>query len=156
MEHRVEPFGILIVEDDQLLGRVLERVISCDGQAAVHVGDGSHAMRLLKQHVPRVALIDSGLRDGTALKLVEAIGANFPALHVILWTAHRLGDSALSRCVHQVATKSIDLPELRRIVRAALRETTPCARKRERDFVGLSAPWNETASSPVPATSTSR
>jgi DNA-binding NtrC family response regulator len=155
MEHRLQPFGILIVEDDQLLGRVLERVLSCDGQAAVHVGDGGHAMRLLNKHVPRVVLIDTGLRNGTALTLVEAIGATYPALPIILLTAHRLDSASLSRSVHQVVTKSIDLPELRRIVQTALCANDASPRERQRDFVGHSAPWNETASSPVHATSAS-
>lgn len=156
MEPRRQPFGILIVEDDQLLGRVLERVLSCDGRAAVHVADGSQAIGLLKKHVPQVALIDSGLRDGTALKLVETIGANFPALHVILLTTHRLDPSILSPAVHQVVTKSVDLPELRRIVRAALCEENAWPLDPVPDSAGLSAPWNETAPSPVPASSASR
>jgi CheY-like chemotaxis protein len=153
MVHRSEPFGILIVEDDPLLGRVLERVLTCDGQAALHVVDGSHAMSLLKKHVPRVVLIDTGLRNGTALTLVEAIGANYPALPIILLTAHRLDSATLSRSVHQVVTKSIDLPELRRIVQTALSANDACPLERAHDFVGLPVSWTDPATSSVHATS---
>jgi DNA-binding response OmpR family regulator len=122
MMYRSDPINILIVEDDLALGQVLARVLTCEGRRALHVRDSRQAMRLLEQHSPRLVLLDTCLRDGTALKLFEAICTNYPALPIILLMAHRLDQPGFPSRVRHVVTKSIDLPELRRTVEAALCE----------------------------------
>jgi two-component system response regulator MprA len=111
---------ILIVEDDEVLGQVLARVLTCEGQTAVHVRSAGEALQRVRASRLRLVLIDAGLRDGTGLKLAEAIRAAGVSLPVILLTTHRLEKSALPSQGERLVSKSIDLPELRRTVNAAL------------------------------------
>ena len=71
---------------------------------------------------PHLIVVDAGLRDGTALKLADAIRAEDPSLPVMLLTTHHLEKSDLPSRGARLITKSIDLPELRRTVETALLE----------------------------------
>jgi DNA-binding response OmpR family regulator len=114
---------ILIVEDDDVLGRVLAKVLTCDEQIAVHVRTASEALQLARLSRLRLILIDAGLRDGTPLELADAIQGAGGACVPLIWLAtHRLDNSALLSRGERLITKSIDLPELRRTVAAALLE----------------------------------
>jgi DNA-binding response OmpR family regulator len=64
------------------------------------------------------------LRDGTGLKLAEAIRQTGARLPVIVLAAHHLEKSDLCGPSERLVTKSIDLPELRRTVEAALRDSS--------------------------------
>jgi len=121
-QHCSQTVTILIVEDYALLGRVLESALTRDGQTALHVTDGNDALPLLKKHSPRLVLLDTALRDGQASQLLDEISTHSPAVPVILLTAHRSDYSRFHGRAHRIVTKSIDLPELRRIVQAALCE----------------------------------
>jgi DNA-binding response OmpR family regulator len=68
-------------------------------------------------------LVDAGLRDGRGLKLAETIRSTEARVPVILLTTHRLEKSDLPSRGERLVTKSIDLPELRRTIDAALRES---------------------------------
>jgi DNA-binding response OmpR family regulator len=115
-----DPATILIVEDDAILGQVLARVLTHERQTALHVPSTSQALRLVKNRWPRLVLLDTGLRCGTALKLAEAIRAACAGLPLIFLTAYPLHKSAFPDWVDRLVTKSIDLPELRRTVDALL------------------------------------
>ncbi len=116
------PPTILIVEDDEVLGQVLARVLTCDGRIALHLRTAGEALQQVREGGPRLVLVDAGLRDGTGLKLADAIRALGTRLPVILLTTHRLEKSDLPGRGERLVTKSIDLPELRRTIDAALLE----------------------------------
>ena len=120
MQHPSEPATILIVEDDRHLGRALARVLTSDTQRPLLARTSRSAQRLLQKHAPRLVLLDASLREGTAINLLEKISENHRGLPIILLAAHRLDQSKLRGCVHQVVTKSINLRELRETVGAAL------------------------------------
>jgi CheY-like chemotaxis protein len=126
MPIRSEPATILVVEDDAVLGQVLARVLTRDGQTALHAPDASQALHLLTQRKPRLVLLDACLRDGTAMKLAEAIRAACAWIPIILLTAYPLNRSAFPTWFDGVVTKSINLPELRRTVEAALVDGRTC------------------------------
>jgi DNA-binding response OmpR family regulator len=113
---------IWIVEDDEVLGQVLARVLTRDGQIALHVRSAGEALQRVREGCPRLVLVDAGLRDGLGLKLADAFRAAGVSPRVILLTTHRLEKSALPSRGERLVTKSIDLPELRRTVDAALLE----------------------------------
>jgi DNA-binding response OmpR family regulator len=116
--------SILIVEDDEVLGQVLERVLTCEGRTALHVRTSGEALEQVREGGPRLVLVDAGLRDGTGLKLAEALRAATACLPVILLATHRIEKSVRPGRGERLVTKSIDLPELRRTVDAALLEST--------------------------------
>jgi DNA-binding response OmpR family regulator len=116
---------ILIVEDDAVLGQVLARVLTRERQTALHVPNMSQALRLVKSRWPRLVLLDTGLRDGTALKVAESIRALCAGLPFIFLTAYPRHKSAFPDWVDRLVTKSIDLPDLRRTVDAVLAEGRP-------------------------------
>jgi DNA-binding NtrC family response regulator len=84
------PAAILVVEDDEVLGQVLARVLSCAGRVARHVRTATEALERVREERPRLVLVDAGLRDGTGLKLVDAIREADPHLPVIVLSAHHL------------------------------------------------------------------
>jgi DNA-binding response OmpR family regulator len=116
------PSTILIVEDDEVLGQVLGRVLTGEAQTARHVRTASEALQQIRESDARLVLIDAGLRDGTALQLAGTIRAERAGLPIILLTTERPANSSIPRSREMLVTKSIDLPELRRTVHAALRE----------------------------------
>ena len=110
---------ILIVEDDRTLGRVLAKVLSIR-QTAVSVSNAGLALRLVESRWPQLVLLDLCLRDGTALKLAEAIHTLSPKLPLILLTAFPERKSALPAGINRLVTKSINLSDLRQTVDAEL------------------------------------
>jgi len=129
MQIRSEPATILVVEDDAVLGQVLARVLTREGQTALHAPDASHALHLLTRRWPRLVLLDACLRDGTAMKLAEAIRAASACIPIILLTAYPLNRSAFPTWFDALVTKSINLPDLRRTVEAALVDGQSCPRE---------------------------
>ena len=119
----MSPSMILIVEDDEVLGQVLAQVLTCDGRIALHVRTVAEALEQMQAGRPQLVLVDAGLRDGRGLKLAESIRSTETGLPVILLTTHRLEKSDLPSRGERLVTKSIDLPELRRTIDAALRES---------------------------------
>ena len=80
----------------------------------------SQALHLVTQRWPHLVLLDACLRDGTALKLADAIRAACEWVPIILLTAYPLNRSAYPNWLNRLVTKSIDLSELRRTVEVAL------------------------------------
>jgi DNA-binding response OmpR family regulator len=122
MQIPATPSTILIVEDDEVLGQVLGRVLTCDAQTARHVRTANEALQQIRESDARLVLIDAGLRDGTALQLAGTIRAERASLPIILLTTDRPQKPSTLRSREMLVTKSIDLPELRRTVHAALHE----------------------------------
>src|SRR5262245_50558814 len=80
---------ILVVDDTAvdrfLAGALLEEV---PGWHAAYAEDGRQALALLKEAVPDLVLTDLQMPEVNGLELVEAIRRDYPALPVILMTAH--------------------------------------------------------------------
>jgi DNA-binding response OmpR family regulator len=134
MATQLVPLTILIVEDDEVLGQVLAKVLTCEGRIALHVRTAGDALSQVQENRPHLIVVDAGLRDGTALRLADAIRAEDPSLPLILLTTHHLEKSALPSRGARLITKSIDLPELRRTVETALLECESSAGELEAKF----------------------
>jgi CheY-like chemotaxis protein len=118
------PSTILIVEDDEVLGQVLARVLTCEGRIARHVCTAGEALEQVREGIPQLVLVDVELRDGTGLKLADAIRDSGARLPVILLMTHHVNKSDLPGRGEKLVTKSVDLPELRRTIDAALSESS--------------------------------
>jgi DNA-binding response OmpR family regulator len=115
-----DPATILIVEDDAILGQVLARVLTGERQTALHVSCASQALRLVENRWPRLVLVDTGLRDGTALELGSRIRARDPIVPLLFLTAHSIGSSTFPAWVNRLVTKSTTLSDLRKAIEELL------------------------------------
>jgi membrane fusion protein, heavy metal efflux system len=120
------PATILVVEDDAVLGEVLGRILTQDGHVVRHALQPDDALDLIKDWTPRLILLDACLRNGAGLKLAEELRARFPGLPIILLTASPASESDFPGwAAGRLLSKSINLPDLRRIVTAALGDQEP-------------------------------
>jgi two-component system, OmpR family, response regulator len=120
MRRHSDPATILIVEDDAILGQVLARVLTGERQTALHVSGASQALRLVENRWPRLVLVDTGLRNGTALELGSLIRARDPVLPLLFLTAYSIGSSTVPDWVDRLVTKSITLSDLRKAIEGLL------------------------------------
>jgi DNA-binding response OmpR family regulator len=89
-------------------------------QTALHVSGASQAIRLVENRWPQLVLVDTGLRDGTALALGSLIRARDPVLSLLFVTAYSLGSSTFPDWVDRLVTKSIGLSDLRKTIQGLL------------------------------------
>jgi membrane fusion protein, heavy metal efflux system len=116
-----DPATILVVEDDAVLGEVLGRILTQDGHVVRHALDANEALELLKEWTPRLILLDACLRNGSGLRLAEELRVRFAGLPIILLTAYPASESDFPGwAAGRLLSKSINLPDLRRIVATAL------------------------------------
>jgi len=121
MRPGVEPEPLLVVEDDAVLGQVLDRILSQDGYAVQHAQSASEVQEFLKERMPRLILLDVCLRDGRGLELAETLRVGYAEIPVILLTTFPQNESHFPGwSADRLLTKSIDLPDLRRTVAKAL------------------------------------
>jgi DNA-binding response OmpR family regulator len=139
---------ILIVEDDPILCQILGRVVIGAGRRILLTGNSVEALNLLTECSVELVLLDLGLREGTGLQLAETLRERYPRLSVILLSNHRLGSSVLRGWTARKLTKSVNLPDLRAAVSAALTEvaalhgteTGVCSRANEPSQVASESP----------------
>jgi DNA-binding response OmpR family regulator len=125
MSSGFDPATILVVEDDAVLGEVLGRILTQDGHSVRHAPHPDDALDLIKDWTPRLILVDACLRNGSGLKLAEEFRARLPGVPVILLTAFPASESDFPGwAAGRVLSKSINLPDLRRVVGAALADQT--------------------------------
>jgi cobalt-zinc-cadmium efflux system membrane fusion protein len=132
MSTAVTDIPILIVDDDEVLGHVLSRVLTHEGRTILQAASAAQALELAKQHRPRLALLDLCLPDGDGLELARQLQAVHADLPMILMTAYpvRLREQPeLAEHFTRVLTKPLNLQELRQAVDAALAEEAAPAPK---------------------------
>jgi cobalt-zinc-cadmium efflux system membrane fusion protein len=140
-----DPATILVVEDDAVLGQVLGQILTQDGHVVRQAQNATEALDLLKEWSPRLVLLDAGLRNDSGLKLAEELRTRFAGLPIILLTASPASESDFPGwAAGRLLSKSINLPDLRRIVAAALAaEKPPLAVVTERQEVATPTPLSQ-------------
>jgi cobalt-zinc-cadmium efflux system membrane fusion protein len=132
---QVEATPILVVDDDEVLGQVLTRVLTRDGRSIIPATTMAQALELARRHRPRLALLDLCLPDGDGTDLARELQAEYPDIPLILMTAYPLRlreHPELSERFTRVLTKPLNLQELRQAVDAALTEGAAPAPSRSR------------------------
>jgi CheY-like chemotaxis protein len=115
--------SVLVVDDDEVVGRVLGRVLARQGHQVWRAISAHHALWLARIHRPRLALLDLCLGDTDGIDLARALRAELPDLTMILLTAYPLRireQPELGRDFARVLTKPLDLSELRQAVEGSL------------------------------------
>jgi len=148
MSTALQTTPILIVDDDEVLGQVLSRVLTREDRTIIRAASAAQAMELAKQQHPRLALLDLCLPDGDGIELARQLQAACPDLALILMTAYPLRlreQPELAEHFTRVLTKPLNLQELRQAVDAALAEG---------DLAGAAGSAGGAAAPPMPASRT--
>jgi cobalt-zinc-cadmium efflux system membrane fusion protein len=123
---------ILLVDDDDVLGQVLSRVLTQQGYNVVRAADAAGGLEQARQHPPRLALVDWFLPDQDGLALGQQLRGLQPELPLILMTAYPvcLNDHPERlEIFSRVLTKPLQLQELRQVIADALGEEVAVAKE---------------------------
>jgi CheY-like chemotaxis protein len=115
--------SILVVDDDEVLGRILSRILQQQGHAVRRAESAAEAVALAWDHTPHLVLVDLCLPDRDGVELARQLRKEHPEIRLILMTAYplRLRDEpSLAASFDQVLTKPLGLAELRRAVDSTL------------------------------------
>ena len=99
-----EEYGVLLVEDDEIMRLSLEDRMRLDGIPVRAVGDLGGARKALEKGDIDLVISDIRLPDGTGIELFDEITNRFPGIPVILMTAY--GD--ISDAVSLVKAGALD------------------------------------------------
>jgi CheY-like chemotaxis protein len=114
---------ILVVDDDEVLGRVLSRVLGQQGHVVQRAETLAGALALAQDPCIHLALIDLYLPDGNGFELARRLRQEHPGMQLILMTAYPLilrDRPHLAEEFSQVLIKPLDLADLRRAVGSTL------------------------------------
>jgi CheY-like chemotaxis protein len=117
------PLSILVVDDDEVLGRILARVLQQQGHAVRRAESAAEALALARDRTPHLVLVDLCLPVTDGVELARQLRKEHPGIHLILMTAYplRLRDQPrLAKEFNQVLTKPLDLADLRQAVDSTL------------------------------------
>src|SRR5437867_426697 len=118
MKHR-----ILIVEDDEIFLRPLQRTLEVEGYDVLVVGSGEEAMELLKSDDVDLVLTDKRLPGVDGVELVRRIKSDHPDLAVVVMTAYGTIGSAVEAMrlgAEDYLVKPFDAAEVLMVLRRAI------------------------------------
>src|ERR1044072_2575798 len=114
---------ILIVEDDEIFLRPLQRSVEIAGYDVLVVPSGEDAIDLLKREDVDVVLTDKRLPGMDGVELVRRIKAEHPDLAVVVMTAHGTIESAVEAMrlgAEDYLVKPFEAAELLLVIRRAI------------------------------------
>jgi two-component system KDP operon response regulator KdpE len=117
------PAGILVVEDDRSMARVVVAALKARGYDVSAVTTGSAALHRIEHHSPAVVLLDLGLPDLDGVDVCRQL-RRWSTVPIIVITAEGSDERkvmALDEGADDYVTKPFSMPELLARVRVALR-----------------------------------
>jgi DNA-binding response OmpR family regulator len=127
------PPAVLLIEDDETIGRSLASALDTQGYTVTLATDGASARAAFGRSVPDVVLLDLGLPDVDGVDLCRELSAAVPTVPIVVLTArHEEADIVVSLDAGAVdyVTKPFRLAELLARVRAQLRRPAPTSAER--------------------------
>lgn len=124
------PSRVLLVEDDETIGRSLTRALESQGYEVTWSRDGVTARTAFGTAAPDLVLLDLGLPDVDGVDLCRELSTLAPAMPILMLTArHEEADIVVSLDAGAVdyVTKPFRLAELLARVRAQLRRPSTAA-----------------------------
>ena len=120
------PRHVLIVEDNELARRELQKLLQADAQLQVDIAnDGDQALRQLTEHDYSLLITDLRLPNIDGMELLKRVQEQGLPVTVIVITGQSTIEEAveaLRRGAYDFLTKPIDVEHLRLVVQRALRE----------------------------------
>jgi DNA-binding response OmpR family regulator len=119
----LEKATILIVDDEENLLLLLERILSKQGYQVVTAQNGHEALALAEKQVFQLAILDIKMFPLDGVGLLSEIKSRCPATAVIMVTAYPTLDTRIE-CLKKGAstylTKPVDIQELQSTVKSLL------------------------------------
>jgi putative two-component system response regulator len=100
---------ILIVDDEQVVRRLLRSSLSSNGYTCLEAGSVEEALAHLKNHSVDLALLDITMPGKSGIELLTEVIASYPDTAVIMITAVSNSDTAID-CMRQGAYDYITKP----------------------------------------------
>jgi DNA-binding response OmpR family regulator len=75
---------ILVIDDDEMLRRVIARRLRASGHEAVEAGDGKHGVQLAKRSRPDLVITDINMPDQEGMQTLTELREIDPALPIIV------------------------------------------------------------------------
>ena len=122
---------VLIVEDNEVFRRPLQRTLEAAGYEVVAVPSGEDALDVLDRSTVDVLLTDHRLPGMDGVQLITRVKAIHPALAVIVMTAYGTTESAVEARRHgadDYLVKPFEMPDLLRTLHRALAQQKSAAR----------------------------
>jgi DNA-binding response OmpR family regulator len=117
---------ILIVDDDEVLGQVMGRVLARRGYRVVRAVRAADALEMADRDTPQIALLDLCLPDGNGADLAAELSTRHPETALVLMTAiplRRKESRDFADRFAEVLTKPVGVKEVFHAVDAALRNS---------------------------------
>ena len=114
---------ILLVEDEDLARKNLERILNKEGYSVVATGSGSKALDLLRDEEFDLVLTDLKMKNVDGMEILKASKSRAPQTEVIMITGYATVDSAVEAMkegAYHYLAKPYKLEEVRKTVREAL------------------------------------
>jgi DNA-binding NtrC family response regulator len=114
---------LLIVDDEENLLLLLERILSKEGYAVRTAPNSYQALRLLENDSFQLAILDIKMFPIDGLALLAEIKSRRPAIKVIMVTAYPTIDSraeSFRKGATSYLTKPLDIQQLKSVVRTLL------------------------------------
>ena len=127
---------LLVVDDDADLLRLLSMRLTANGYRVTAVGNAEAALAQLSIELPRLVISDIRLPDRDGMSLFQEIRRNYPALPVILLTAHGTIPDAVEATTlgaYAYLTKPFDAKLLLERIAQALSLAAPAASRQDSD-----------------------
>jgi len=128
------PARILVLDDDPLIRKYVEKVLSHDGHHVVAVESGEAALKYIADQEFDLALIDLKMPGIGGMAVLTALRQQAPDTSVIVLTAHASLETsveALRQGAHDYLFKPCKMVQLRESVRDALLKRRQALRRRK-------------------------
>jgi DNA-binding NtrC family response regulator len=114
---------ILLVEDEDLARKNLERILTKEGYGVSSTGSGEYALELLQEREFDLVLTDLKMKPVDGMEVLKKSKSLYPHTEVIMITAYATVDSAvvaMKEGAYHYLAKPYKLEEVRKIVHEAL------------------------------------
>lgn len=130
----VSPAKILVLDDDPLIRKYVEKVLAHDGHHVVAVESGKVALECVAEQEFDLALIDLRMPGMGGMEVLAVLRRQSPDTSIIVLTAHASLETsveALRQGAHDYLFKPCKTVQLRESVRAALLKRQQALRQRK-------------------------
>jgi len=79
---------VLVVDDEEMMRNLLEKILKREGYQVVAAGDGIEALDLLRRQQISLVISDMKMPRMNGLQLLKRIKADYPEVRVIIMTAY--------------------------------------------------------------------